>query len=95
MARRRSQPQTTDGESTPPPKAKRPRKGIWREVRELWDTLVLAFVLVTLMKTFVVDLYKIPSGSMTNGCPVANTCPDMSSPGSRRTSRYTGQSWPT
>jgi signal peptidase I len=65
MARRRSQPQTTGGGSTPPPKDKRPRKGIWREVRELWDTLVLAFVLVTLMKTFVVDLYKIPSGSMT------------------------------
>jgi signal peptidase I len=45
--------------------AKRPRKSIGREVRELWDTLVLAFVLVTLMKTFIVDLYKIPTGSMT------------------------------
>lgn len=53
---------------TPPTdgtKAKPPRKGVLREVRELWDTLVLAFVLVTMMKTFVVDLYKIPSGSMT------------------------------
>lgn len=48
-----------------PPRPEGPKKGFWREVRELWDTLVLAFVLVTLMKTFVVDLYKIPSGSMT------------------------------
>lgn len=47
------------------PAARPPRKGFWREVRELWDTLVLAFALVTLMKTFVIDLYKIPSGSMT------------------------------
>jgi signal peptidase I len=45
--------------------AKAPKKGFLREVREIWDTLVLAFTLVTLMKTFVVDLYKIPTGSMT------------------------------
>ncbi len=45
--------------------AAKPHHGFRREVRELWDTLVLAFVLVTMMKMFVVDLYKIPSGSMT------------------------------
>ena len=45
-------------------RGKRRRKSLGREVRELWDTLVLAFVLVTLMKTFIVDLYKIPTGSM-------------------------------
>lgn len=51
--------------ASPSEEPRPPRKGILREIRELWDTLVLAFVLVTLMKTFIVDLYKIPSGSMT------------------------------
>jgi signal peptidase I len=67
MARKNRRPASPRAGAPPPSESKPrpPKKGILRETRELWDTLVLAFVLVTLMKTFVVDLYKIPSGSMT------------------------------
>jgi signal peptidase I len=65
MTRRPRRPAVDAAPTTPETQTRPPRKGLWRELRELWDTLVLAFVLVTLMKTFVVDLYKIPTGSIT------------------------------
>jgi hypothetical protein len=35
------------------------------KIRELTDELMLVFVIVMFIKLFIVELYKIPTGSMT------------------------------
>jgi signal peptidase I len=58
------------GESSP---AKRPFSLI-SSLREWTDAIIIAYVLAMFIRTFVVELYKIPSGSMTPtlvGDPVA------------------------
>ncbi|MCX7019066.1 MAG: signal peptidase I [bacterium] len=40
-------------------------KGILLHIREWLDALVIAFVLAMFIRTFVVELFKIPSGSMS------------------------------
>lgn len=54
-------------ESSPNPPAVAPRSAAQplASMRELLDELVLVFVLVMFLKTFLVEHYKIPSGSMT------------------------------
>jgi len=42
-----------------------PRKSTLAVVREWADALVIAFLLAMFIRTFVVELFKIPSGSMT------------------------------
>jgi signal peptidase I len=53
----------------PPPKPDAAKGGAtptWEErVRELVDELVFVFVIVMFMKMFLVEIYKIPTGSMT------------------------------
>lgn len=40
-------------------------KSLGRRIRELTDELIFVFVIVMFIKMFVVELYKIPTGSMT------------------------------
>ena len=42
-----------------------PKSGILRVIREWLDALVFAFVLAMFIRTFAVELFKIPSGSMS------------------------------
>jgi signal peptidase I len=50
--------------SQPPPEPPRERKGVLSFLRELPVLIVLAFVLAIVLKTFVVQAFYIPSGSM-------------------------------
>jgi signal peptidase I len=45
--------------------AEREHKGVLLNLREWIDALVIAFVLAMFIRTFVVELFKIPSGSMS------------------------------
>jgi signal peptidase I len=45
--------------------AKRPRPGAAAEMRAWADALIVAFVLALFLRVFVIELFKIPSGSMT------------------------------
>lgn len=40
-------------------------KGVMMKMREWLDALIIAFVLAMFIRTFVVELFKIPSGSMS------------------------------
>jgi signal peptidase I len=53
----------SDQPTAPPPSA--PHKTPLAVVREWADALVIAFLLAMFIRTFVVELFKIPSGSMT------------------------------
>ncbi|MCL5270247.1 MAG: signal peptidase I [bacterium] len=56
----------SDRKAAPPPAPSTPpAKSPGARVRELADELVLVFLLVMFVKMFFVELYKIPSGSMT------------------------------
>lgn len=51
-----------------------PQTGVLLKMREWLDALVIAFVLAMFVRTFVVELFKIPSGSMSPtllGDPIA------------------------
>ena len=52
----------TEPDAHPSPPSYRPVLGV---VREWTDALVIAFLLAMFIRTFVVELFKIPSGSMT------------------------------
>ncbi len=40
-------------------------RSVWMSLREWIDALVIAFIAAMFIRTFVVELFKIPSGSMT------------------------------
>jgi signal peptidase I len=48
-----------------PQPSPRPRKAFLTHVREWADALVIAYVLAMFIRTFCVELFKIPTGSMT------------------------------
>ena len=47
------------------PSYNEPQPGPWGVTREWVDTLVFAYLLAMFIRTFAVELYKIPTGSMT------------------------------
>jgi signal peptidase I len=77
--RRRSRRKSEHGASATPPTpetaqarddassatAKTPQRGVFMHIREWIDPLVFAYLLAMFIRTFVVELFKIPSGSMT------------------------------
>ncbi|HJY95484.1 MAG TPA: signal peptidase I, partial [Streptosporangiaceae bacterium] len=63
---RTSEPETEPGQSAPAAKKK---KNFWRE---LLTIVVVAAVLTLLVKAFVVQVYRIPSGSMENTLQVGD-----------------------
>jgi signal peptidase I len=55
------------GEAPPPPQPPRPDETVetrGSEVREWTEAIVIAFILAIVLRTFLVQAYKIPSGSM-------------------------------
>lgn len=45
--------------------AQKNKKTVYEAIREWSDPLIIAFILAMFIRTFVVELFKIPSGSMT------------------------------
>jgi len=62
MGQAKSKPVQQESVATP---SETPRKTTLGVVREWSDALVIAFLLAMFIRTFVVELFKIPSGSMT------------------------------
>jgi len=61
-------PEPSKAKSAPPPEpssSQPPAKNALAGVREWTDALVIAFLLAMFIRTFAVELFKIPSGSMT------------------------------
>ena len=48
-----------------PEKQEKEKKSFMRHLREWADALVIAYILAMFIRTFVVELFKIPTGSMT------------------------------
>ncbi|HOE95466.1 MAG TPA: signal peptidase I [Candidatus Sumerlaeota bacterium] len=61
MSRRSPAPAPPQPAAAPPA----PREPLTRRLRDLADELVFVFVIVMFVKLFLVELYKIPTGSMT------------------------------
>lgn len=67
-----TEPPTSDTPETPlvsaePAYGPTPRRGRWRPVRALWEwvkSMTTALVLFFLIRSFIVEAFKIPSGSM-------------------------------
>ncbi|MGZ3511801.1 MAG: S26 family signal peptidase, partial [Candidatus Binataceae bacterium] len=54
----------TDSAETPPPRPAGPLETHGSEVREWTEAIVIAFILAIVLRTFLIQAYKIPSGSM-------------------------------
>jgi signal peptidase I len=73
MALRRKQVQPSQGKTSssnsgaraPDAKHAQPPKGILTHLREWLDALVIAYILAMFIRTFVVELFRIPTGSMS------------------------------
>lgn len=56
---------TSEKSSTPEPSAPKAKKTMMGTIREWTDAIIIAYILAMFIRTFVVELFKIPSGSMT------------------------------
>lgn len=52
-------------QSKPSEETAKPQKSLLATMREWTDAIIIAYVLAMFIRTFVVELFKIPSGSMT------------------------------
>ncbi|HOR28949.1 MAG TPA: S26 family signal peptidase, partial [Candidatus Sumerlaeota bacterium] len=59
---RESPPPAADPAATPPAESE---QGVLAILREWGDALVVAFVLAMFIRVFMLELFKIPTGSMT------------------------------
>ena len=56
----------------------KPRKTLWESIRETFDSILIALVLASIFRTYVMEAFEIPTGSMAPtlfGRHVDVTCP--------------------
>jgi len=75
----------------------KPRKTLWESLRETFDSILIALVLASIFRTYVMEAFEIPTGSMAPtlfGRHVDVTCPRCGHPFSVGLDRQAGPTGP-